>query len=131
LALVVGLAVFAHAGEARAFRGCEDKRDGDLYKCWPEYGAADRPAGTTPSGNGTQRWSFCYKVDAQGLELQDLAFNGVTVAKKISLAYLLTRSSATPSASPNCTSTNVAANNTPQSTQIDNPQAEMGCVHVP
>jgi hypothetical protein len=133
LGVAAALAVVTAPREARAFRGCEDIRDNDqqLFHCWPAYTGADRPPGQKPAGNGTERWSFCYKVDNQGLELHDVTYDNLTVAKKISLAYLLTSQPATGTPSACGGGQAVAADNTPNQTQVNNAASDMGCVHVP
>src|SRR5690348_15423231 len=86
------LVVVTLAPESKAFRGCEDVRDNaTIAHCWPSYGGADRPMGEQPGGNGTKRWGFCYTYGKHGLELQDVTYDSIPVAKKINLAYVLTR----------------------------------------
>jgi hypothetical protein len=146
--LVISLAslfiVLTLTRESKAFRGCNDVRDAaSIYHCWPNYGVADRPAGQGPDGNGTKRWGFCYELGQQGFQLHDVTYNGISVAKKINLAYVLTRyaqpnNATSPSTNPTTCGGGQAGgmdgpayDDTPIAGALNLPQAEMGCVHVP
>ncbi len=115
-----------------------------VYGSWPGY-AAESPAGATPGFFGTKRWSFKWQANGEGIELLDVAYgtdptNRRLVAKKISLAYLMTRYehpgvSTHPTTDPvSCNlsfATGSAFNDTPWAGLLSGTGATMHCSHVP
>ncbi|HEY5955342.1 MAG TPA: hypothetical protein VIV60_02265 [Polyangiaceae bacterium] len=142
--LAVGCVAALYSTQSYAFRACEDYNvSATLEGDWPDYNSSDKPVGSVPGANGTHRWSFHYKYNNEGLELNDVMYgsdpaNRRLVARKISLPYLMTRypqPSDTTNPSPNPTTCGGTAGpafvDTPIAARTTGSGATFHCAHVP
>jgi hypothetical protein len=142
--VAVFLVASSYAFDSAAFRACEDYTvSPTLEGQWPDYNSADKPPGVTPGSFGTKRWSFYYKFNQQGLELDDVMYgtdpaNRKLVARRISMPYLMTRypqpnDPTNPSVNPTtCGGTQGSAFvDTPVAGRTTGVGATFHCVHVP